>query len=321
MNDNHRRMIWAKYMLKHVWDRQFGRGSYMSSSQTVCNGKIIPDAQETNDILARKILEGNPFLLLRPGSAEYSGAHEWIEHELIGLHRYKRQVLFKDVCDGEESKLSRWVDQFKIDLSEADVFSFLGFPNYSEQFLVDGYCNSNCVCIDYRNIGSWNQTLKNHWFDALNGKRVLWITPFVESFKYQWSRYDKVCGEFKCLPLGMDPVFMKSVWYLNAGGDKFDDWFRALDYLLQEENKISNFDIAFISCGPFSSFLAADIKRRGKQAISFGGEMQLLFGIYGNRWERDKGNRFEKYRNEYWIRPREDERVVGMEKLDSAGYW
>lgn len=74
-----------------------------------------------------------------------------------------------------------------------------------------------------------------------------------------------------------------------------------------------------IGCGPFSSFLAAEFKRRGKQAIQYGGSLQILFGVRGKRW--DKIPEFQKYMNEYWIRPDQDIAPDDKECMDQGDYW
>ena len=88
------------------------------------------------------------------------------------------------------------------------------------------------------------------------------------------------------------------------------------------KNKIDNvdFDIALIGCGAYGMNLAAHIKRRGKIAIHMAGWTQMLFGIYGNRWIEDRPE-YTKYINSYWIRPSENEKPFGAEKIENACYW
>jgi hypothetical protein len=58
-----------------------------------------------------------------------------------------------------------------------------------------------------------------------------------------------------------------------------------------------DFDIALLACGAFGHPLCAHIKSIGRKAVYMGGELHLLFGIYGARWV---GNPII---NEHWIRP------------------
>ena len=83
-----------------------------------------------------------------------------------------------------------------------------------------------------------------------------------------------------------------------------------------------DFDIALLSCSAFGYNLAPMLKRAGKQAIQMGGSMQLLFGIWGSRW--DDYPPYLPLKNEYWVRPPKAEAPKdkkGLEELDNACYW
>ena len=47
--------------------------------------------------------------------------------------------------------------------------------------------------------------------------------------------------------------------------------------------------------------------------------MQLLFGIQGKRWDRNVV--VQRYVNENWIRPLEQERPIGSERIENGCYW
>lgn len=46
--------------------------------------------------------------------------------------------------------------------------------------------------------------------------------------------------------------------------------------------------------------LAAHVKRLGKKAIHLASMTQVLFGIYGKRWQDDK--EISYYINEHWVK-------------------
>lgn len=156
------------------------------------------------------------------------------------------------------------------------------------------------------------------WWSALSGKKVLVISPFVDTMKIQYQRRNLVWGNKDVLP-EMDIHFVKSVWYMGADDNSgFGNWFEALEYLYGESAKV-DFEIALISCGPFSTFLAARFKRDGKQAIQCGGFLQILFGIRGARW--DNAENYNRYFNEYWVRPPKENAPKNSDKLDDKCYW
>ena len=99
---------------------------------------------------------------------------------------------------------------------------------------------------------------------------------------------------------------------------EFDDWFAALEYMYNEAMKI-DFDIAIIGCGAYGFPLAAKLKKAGKQAIHLGGATQILFGIWGSRW--DNVEPIRKLKNEFWVRPSKEETPSGAKKVENACYW
>ncbi len=309
--------VYIRYMVKHLWWRQYIKCNPDWEPKKMMN-VALPSPQETNDLIKSMIDTGAPFSLIRPGNGEYATAFEWIEHRLLRTNRYKRQSLSKTL-KYDESVIGRWTDGFVDDISNADIISFIDKPAYNMQFLCRCFSNTDKYMMYY--YGTWDQTIINPWFGSLSGKKVLFISPFTETMKKQWMRYDKVCGENKCLPMDMEPVFLQSIWYKggnDTGDERFDDFFDALEYLKNELNHIE-FDIALISCSSFSTFLATTIKKMGKQAIQYGGELQLLFGIVGRRWE-DNGA-IQRYVNDYWVRPSETERPQGWNKLEGGCYF
>ena len=309
------RFYYIKYMTKHIWYKSYHETHPKWRPQKVI-GKVVPSVQYNSDILGAFIDSRKPFSLFRPGNGETSAVYEWLEHKMFCTNRYKRQGVFSITCDGDYDIFEKWCSVFLEDLGQCDLFYLLGIPSYMEHFLIKSFCDKNVYVGNYL-YGTWDQTIQNHWINKLGGKKVLFISPFADTMKSQWERYDRVCGNFRCLPLDIQPLFMKSVWYSSIYKE-FDCWFDALDCLKQRVHGY-DFDICLISCGPFSTFLAAEVKRMGKQAIQYGGEMQLLFGIMGSRWE---GTFFEyEYMNEYWVRPSDDEKVGDYKKLENAAYW
>ena len=82
----------------------------------------------------------------------------------------------------------------------------------------------------------------------------------------------------------------------------------------------NEFDIALIGCGAYGMSLGAHVKRQGKLAIHMAGWLQMLFGIYGNRWVRDQPQ-YAKYINEHWIRPSKAETPAAASQVESGCYW
>ena len=81
------------------------------------------------------------------------------------------------------------------------------------------------------------------------------------------------------------------------------------------------FDVAIIGCGAYGYPLAAEIKRMGKVVIHLGGATQILFGIIGNRWEKDHPEFCRKFVNDAWVRPMDKEKIQNAGSVENACYW
>lgn len=157
----------------------------------------------------------------------------------------------------------------------------------------------------------FNPYSNNPWTQALKGKKVLIVNPFISSIKKQYERRDLLFENPNFLPK-FELLTLRSVQTFNDSKCEFDNWWNALDHMKNEISKI-DFDIALLGCGAYGLPLCNFIKGLGKQAIYAGGVTQLFFGIYGSRWENSP------FINKYWIRPLPEDTKCKTNKTDS--YW
>ena len=162
---------------------------------------------------------------------------------------------------------------------------------------------------------------ENPWTKALKDKRVLVVHPFVESIRYQYeNNRTKLWNNPDVLPEFKELLTLKAVQSIADAKDQpYKDWFEALRYMEDEIAKL-DFDVAIIGCGAYGMCLAAHVKRMGKIAIHLAGWTQMLFGVYGNRWIKDQPE-YSKFINKYWIRPNENEKPKGANKIENGCYW
>ena len=300
------RLLYLKFIVIRLVEKIIGK--------TIQWGNIKV-SNEPENILKEKILSGKPFCLIRPGTAEMSFVCWWEEHTLIGTKRYTKHKTYS-MMDNDSHNAERWVNQFEQDLREADIIATLGSKS---NYVIEKECKH--ISIIPASVLNLNME-EDSWLWCLRGKRVLIVSPFADSMKSQMKRIDKVWAGDHVLK-HVDVVFQNSVWYTGQNMDSsgFASWQDAYQYLKTETMKHS-FDIALLSCGPFSSFLAADIKRAGRQAIQYGGVLQLMFGIRGKRW--DDLQELQPLYNEYWIRPNQSEYPKSQKTihgLDEGCYW
>jgi len=155
------------------------------------------------------------------------------------------------------------------------------------------------------------------WSLALEGKKVLVISPFSETIEEQYKIIDKIWGDKKVLP-AFELITYKAV---QSIGDlnPHSSWTESLKIMKDDISKI-DFDIALLGCGTYGLPLVNFIKKDlGKSAIYNGGAIQILFGIKGKRW--DAHPKIKNMYNEYWVRPKSIETPSNNTIVEGGCYW
>ena len=300
-----------------------------------------PHCERDREVIQRlvyvKIREGKPLMIARMGKTEIDVCENirWTYYE---HHSNWNFIRWK----GQPNFLSPWLIPnfnklsgfFPYDDENAlKRFYLLMLDCMHEVDVLGSWCSNEVLFNE-----EWPQAIKvsreemtplltNHpWTKAIEGKNVLIVHPFADSIKKQigigGNKLFPQCPEI--LP-NANYKIIKAVQTLGCSSEQFKDWFEALAFM---ENEIDSYDydICLIGCGAYGFPLAAHCKRMGKQAIHLGGSLQLMYGIIGRRWETDLGyiNEFPylpTYRNEYWVRPSEEETPKTSKNVEGNCYW
>lgn len=172
--------------------------------------------------------------------------------------------------------------------------------------------------IDARTLDVFHNIEREPWTLALRGKRLLIISPFEESLRVQINKREKIYG----IDLFPDCEFVFAKPPQTQGGCKSREFQHELADFVEKLRKIKDtFDVALCSCGGYGNLVCAALHDMNKSAIYVGGVLQMYFGIYGERWIRERPDVMALYKNEHWVRPREEERPTGFEKVEHQCYW
>ena len=101
------------------------------------------------------------------------------------------------------------------------------------------------------------------WSEALRGKKVLVVHPFVESIKKQYKIREQLFINQNVLPQFASLTCIKAVQSFAGEKTKFDTWFDALNSM-KEQISQNDFDVAIIGAGAYSLPLAAYVKKIGR---------------------------------------------------------
>ena len=156
------------------------------------------------------------------------------------------------------------------------------------------------------------------WTSALQGKRVLVVSPFTDTIFKQYARREQLFENPEVLPEFAELIPLKAVQSIAGTPTDHPDWFAALDGM---KNRISaiDYDVALIGCGAYGMHLAVHAKRMGRIGIHTAGWTQMLFGIYGNRWLNDEPQ-FKRFINPYWVRPSAEETPKHAQSIENGCY-
>lgn len=158
----------------------------------------------------------------------------------------------------------------------------------------------------------------NPWTLALRGKRILIISAFIDSIKKKIPIRKKIYG-IDLFP-DCEFVFLKPPQTHGKNKSRkleveFNDFVKRIDEIKD------SFDVALCSCGGYSNPICGAIYEMGKSAIYVGGVLQMYFGIYGERWVRDRPDIMRMYMNKHWSRPKESERPKNYKDVEKSCYW
>ena len=335
------RLVWAGFEFKNkiterlLWKRgpQSFNYAYETFRPTI-NGHKFMSMAEANEVIASKILKGEPFWAGRMGWTEMDLVRQVIQHDMVPIldHReeyvgiiYRQAGFFpNDVEYG--SRFGHLI------LEDAKYIDMQGFWDlYMEDYMLYAYQNTEYITT-LNALEPWNMHFENNnpkgikpWSHALKGKNVLVVHPFADSIRKQYDEkrehiFERIYDSNDILP-EFNLKTIKAVQTIgDTKDDRFDTWFDALDYMVKECAK-TEFDVAIVGCGAYGYPLAAEIKKMGKTVIHLGGATQLMFGIIGNRWETTHIGIKDNIMNDYWVHPDVSERPTDASKVEKGCYW
>ena len=191
-----------------------------------------------------------------------------------------------------------------------------GGINGSHNFMRDAFPEKKIIWAFAFDI--FHYIRSNPWTLALKGKRLLIISPFIESMKEKLAYREKIYG----IDLFPDCEFVFIKPPQTQGDEPSQDFSVELQKFTDKLDTISDtYDIALCSAGGYGNLICDYIYSQGKSAIYVGGVLQMYFGIYGTRWLRERPEVIKLYMNHYWSRPTEKEKPSNSVNIEGNCYW
>lgn len=313
------RLFWEFYprtVFDLAYDRVFGKKRRPHHYA----GRVVQHMEQGNESLKQKLLSGEPFFAGRIGSNEllmmrlsyftthgYTKAEKW-DHCRINCENC-------GLFPGEKGTIIRFGELMMESLKQCDFLHvwYNILEGYFAQKLSPKAALTHRKVLDF-----WN--FEEPWTQALAGKKVLVIHPLDDLIQQQYSKRESLFGGRDILPDFQLQTLQAVQTIAGCKDERFDTWFDALDYMYEEAMK-RDFDIALIGCGAYGFPLGAKLRQAGKQVIHMGGVTQILFGIRGQRWDRDAEPLLMRYINDAWVRPGQKDVPQKGEQVEGNCYW
>lgn len=162
----------------------------------------------------------------------------------------------------------------------------------------------------------------NSYLPYFRDQRLLIVCPFADLLKKRAHKelFEKVWS--KTGKKWFHPEAVESVEFPYGFSKKtqqrYDTALELYESIIEKIEK-KEFDVALIAAGGLTVPIASRIKKMGKIAVSLGGEIQILFGVIGERW-RNKEHWKRDYFNRWWIDMPDDYRPDEPKACEGA-YW
>lgn len=285
---------------------------------------------ERVQLLQRPVLNGEAgHQVVRELVAQGVGAVGKIgESELAGLASYAK---YRD----EQGFASRWTSRSRRLYTNAGVFpdNVLAYNDFA-RVMVEALSHVDVLAAWYnpgearvvKEFASRAQLvgltcLEPHlwtdpWFSLLEGKRVLIVTPFVDTVRAQFPHLAAVWRKKPQMGIPFELLTLRTPFCAAIAPSPYRDWLTGFDDLRRAMD-VLDFDVAIIGAGAWSLPLAVHAKDLGRLGIHLGGATQLMFGVRGKRW--DTNRKHTPFITDAWVRP--TERPPLLTNIEDGCYW
>lgn len=276
---------------------------------------ISVQSEASGNLMIKQLIENeSPAMIARCGATEMRCVGEYLATGMFSEKIRKEIQELSGVFPTTDEVLTRFCEYYISCTAKADLLALWGVG--AENEVVTSKCTKETKFCKLESLEPYYYV--NPWSEALKGKRVLVVHPFVESIRQQYVQREKLFKNPKILPEFKSLVCVKAVQSIAGEKTEFETWFDALDSMKKQISELE-FDVAIIGAGAYSLPLASYVKELGKISVQMSGCTQILFGIKGKRW--DNIPEVSCLFNDYWIKPSEQETPKGCKKVEGGSYW
>lgn len=268
-------------------------------------------SSQIKDTFEHLLFGGDPFFLNRLGGSDFDAvARKKTKTPFNYLIDYQRYFDLKRVrslngffdLDSKSTKRTyqEYLDVLDTAYKNSQAFTFGNaalietLNTNTRETSSSRYLNSLVVdkaLIPYAFIESITPFLES-LFKLRADSKILVISPFSNSISMQLERRDQLLNGF-VYPNWEFLTYSTPITYNNnfdirnkSLRTRTSNWISELN-LMKSEIRRLDFDLALLSCGSYAGPIGSDIASTGRKAIYLGGVLNVLFNIYGGRFQND----------------------------------
>lgn len=278
-----------------------------------------------------KKAEGKGFMLGRYGCVENSILLNYLNGKPYTWETRQKAPKHVGLSPASDAVLDRFCQLYLEAIQQSDLISLPNYGNANKketimQELSQRFCPKTPK-IEYNILEDAFRLsdYPNHWIHMLRDKRVLVVSPYKTTIEGQLPKIKAIYSKVPHLtPSWQSVIVVQSPLTQTDPTDSKNIpenwWINELEEMQKQITELAaDFDIALLGCGGYAMPLCLHIKSLGKHAIMYGGALQLLFGIMGQRWE--KMHNYKRLLTPEWVRPSEDERPKIWKSIEGGCYW
>ena len=300
-----------------------------------CNTLMFTDNKYLHNYILTKIKKNEHFVIPRISGIENNVAvftkviNENLLPDTSQLKTYLKNIVHPMKNNAgiklkEKNSMKYYSDLYLSVFSMCEIFAgwdpqgnYIGHISQSHAYMQNVYTTKTMIWALAFDI--FHYIYNTPWTHALQGKRILIISPFIDTIKEQLPIRENIYNGIDLFP-NCEFVFLKPPQ--TQADEQAKDFFYEFDEFKKNiDTKLNDFDIALVSCGGYANPICSHIFLKGKSAIYVGGVLQMYFGILGNRWLKERPEIVKLYRNQYWKRPKSHERPKNSNKVENGCYW
>ncbi len=283
-----------------------------------------------SDQIEQMILKRQKFFLGRLGSVEAellyrqlqfdSGIRDLKEFKKSGIRMRKEAWISAGIWPPSSKQIRLFNSAYIEALGNVTTIASWGATSLKfEEEILNRFC-SNIPRIP---LGSLDPVLVGAsngkaWTLALDGMNILIISSFAKEIIQQYRKVP-LHSEIILPKFNLRTLKPPQTNGITLSQNNWTNNLKSFNITIKREIELHHIDVVLVAAGSYGMPISNSIFQNGTSVIYIGGALQLIFGIWGSRWEHSV--EVNKMANKNWIWPSKTTKPRGAFLIEKSCYW